>query len=106
LASHSWLVWAPASEVTLTLLRGAIEGQRADAIARLEAHAADSGLAHTIVERSRELVDLCDDALTRFELGTYGRCVGCDTGIPIDRLEAIPYTPTCVSCSAHRGSTA
>jgi len=41
---------------------------------------------------------LVDDALMRFDMGTYGLCVDCGQEIDAARLKAIPYTPLCMSC--------
>ncbi len=40
-----------------------------------------------------------DSALERIELGSYGRCVDCDSSITKARLNAIPYTPVCIKCA-------
>ena len=32
--------------------------------------------------------------------GTYGRCTHCGIGIPIERLEFLPYASRCVACQA------
>ena len=42
------------------------------------------------------------DALRRIELGTYGTCADCGTGVPEGRLEAKPTAARCVSCQAKR----
>ncbi len=39
-------------------------------------------------------------ALARFEKGTYGRCEVCGQPINPERLEALPYATTCLTCSA------
>lgn len=39
-----------------------------------------------------------DAAITRLDDGTYGACTGCGRTIPGERLEAIPWAATCVSC--------
>ena len=41
-----------------------------------------------------------DDALSRFDAGTYGTCEICGGAIPLERLEAIPHATTCVGCVA------
>jgi DnaK suppressor protein len=41
-----------------------------------------------------------DQALDRLDAGTYGRCVTCETAIPSERLEAVPWAALCVPCSA------
>ncbi len=40
-----------------------------------------------------------DHALARIDLGTYGQCEKCKDPIPEERLEFLPYTSQCVSCT-------
>ncbi|TCS84392.1 TraR/DksA C4-type zinc finger protein [Tepidibacillus fermentans] len=47
-------------------------------------------------ENERHILDLVDEALQRFENGTYGYCVTCHQEIPKERLEAIPYAKYCI----------
>jgi RNA polymerase-binding transcription factor DksA len=42
------------------------------------------------------------DALQRIEEGTYGQCLQCGAAVPKARLDAIPFTPYCVSCERRR----
>ena len=44
-----------------------------------------------------------DEALARIADGTYGYCIDCGGGIPLERLRALPATNRCVGCS-HRSS--
>jgi DnaK suppressor protein len=37
-------------------------------------------------------------ALKRLDAGTYGDCVHCGKTIGMKRLEALPWTPNCISC--------
>jgi DnaK suppressor protein len=53
-------------------------------------------------ERGKEELEAIDRALTRIETGEYGRCEDCDDPIPLERLEALPTTTTCVQCSEER----
>lgn len=46
---------------------------------------------------SRELANI-DMALARLKEGTYGKCDGCDSNIPLARLQALPYATTCIEC--------
>jgi DnaK suppressor protein len=46
---------------------------------------------------SRELGQI-ERALQRMKQGTYGLCEGCQTKIPVARLNALPYSTTCVKC--------
>ena len=52
------------------------------------------GLAST----EREVLNQIDDALKRIEEDSFGICDGCQKPIPKARLDAIPYTTTCVQC--------
>jgi len=45
---------------------------------------------------------LVNDALIRFENGTYGLCLDCGAEIDGARLEAIPYAPLCLNCQTRR----
>jgi len=53
---------------------------------------------------SRELGQI-EHALERIELGAYGRCEVCNEKIAELRLNALPYTSTCIDCQreAERG---
>lgn len=48
--------------------------------------------------QERKQLKLIDQALSRLEEGTYGRCEMCGEKISKKRLEAIPWTPYCVRC--------
>jgi len=39
-----------------------------------------------------------EEALLKIDAGTYGKCVDCGGEIDENRLEALPYADTCVSC--------
>jgi DnaK suppressor protein len=55
---------------------------------------------------SRELTQI-ERALARLKQGTYGVCEGCQKKIAVARLNALPYTTTCVLCQQefeHYGS--
>ncbi len=39
-----------------------------------------------------------EEALTRIEEGTYGRCRDCGEEIPLARLEILPFATRCVDC--------
>jgi len=51
---------------------------------------------------AEQTLKLVDDALARFENGTYGLCLDCSQEIDAARLEAIPYAPLCLSCQSKR----
>ncbi len=46
---------------------------------------------------SRELTQI-ERALGRLKQGTYGVCEGCARKIPVTRLNALPFTTTCIEC--------
>jgi DnaK suppressor protein len=46
---------------------------------------------------SRELLHI-EVALERMRDGNYGLCEGCSEGIPMARLQALPYATMCIQC--------
>jgi len=50
------------------------------------------------------LLDQVEDALERFEAGTYGLCEQCGREIDPARLKALPYATLCLSCQQRRES--
>ncbi len=46
---------------------------------------------------SRELAHI-ELALERMRDGNYGACEGCGEGIPLARLQALPYATMCIQC--------
>jgi RNA polymerase-binding transcription factor DksA len=57
-------------------------------------------------ESTRALVDAIRSdmvrirrALHRLDTGTYGRCLGCGTTIPPERLDAMPEVERCTRCA-------
>ena len=46
---------------------------------------------------SRELTYV-ENALSRFEDNSYGKCEACKKGIPLARLQALPYATFCIDC--------
>jgi len=70
-------------------------------------HPAD--VATEVFERSKDFalredamlkVQAIEHAVQRMENGIYGICEVCGEAIPLERLEAIPYTTQCVQCRA------
>jgi DnaK suppressor protein len=56
----------------------------------------------TLIEQARAHLDEIDDALERVRNGGYGICEGCGQPIAAGRLEARPFTTTCISCASRR----
>jgi DnaK suppressor protein len=57
--------------------------------------------AQLAARESRELRDI-DHALRLIREGRYGVCEHCEKSIPVARLEAVPFTATCVQCQSDR----
>jgi RNA polymerase-binding protein DksA len=55
-------------------------------------------------QREQEELRAIDAALQRTHDGTYGECASCGEAISKKRLEAVPWTPLCMSC-ADQGRT-
>ena len=49
-------------------------------------------------DRAEAQLVLVDEALARFDAGTFGRCVRCGGPIARDRLEALPWAARCIEC--------
>jgi DnaK suppressor protein len=54
-------------------------------------------------ERSRVELGRVDAALRAIDAGTYGTCPTCGNPIDPERLEAIPWAPTCIDCARKAG---
>lgn len=57
---------------------------------------------HAIDENLEQRLTSVEAALQRMDEGTYGQCELCREPIPYERLEAVPWTATCVE---HAGLT-
>ena len=49
-----------------------------------------------------ELAEI-DEALVRWDAGTYGICIDCGRAIPLARLRARPFATRCVECAERAG---
>ncbi len=97
----------------LSDLRSKREHQSGDAADVAFGTGTDEILSKLAEIEARELAQL-ERAIKRIEEGTYGLCEVCDKRIPVARLNALPYSTTCIECqremerspyghSAHRG---
>lgn len=57
-----------------------------------------------LVENEQSTLEEVRSALSRIELGTYGKCEGCGDPIAKPRLQALPYTRLCINCARARES--
>lgn len=53
---------------------------------------------------SRELASI-EKAIERMRDGKYGICEGCNTSIPMPRLNALPYATYCIECQREMEET-
>jgi DnaK suppressor protein len=61
-------------------------------------HAAERELAIRNLDRESNLLRNVRAALRRLADGAYGVCVHCEEEISPKRLNAVPWTPFCISC--------
>jgi DnaK suppressor protein len=82
-------------------LKGLGSFQASDASGDSADQAFDTGsdeVAFQLAElESRELTQIVK-ALARLKQGTYGICEGCHKKIPVARLNALPFSSTCIEC--------
>lgn len=64
--------------------------------------AAEFETAMSMVRNLEQVLTQIEDALDRIDQGTYGICVECGKPIPVERLDALPYTRFCVACASKR----
>jgi DnaK suppressor protein len=69
----------------------------ADALDEVQ-HAAERELAIRNLDRESNLLRLVKLALRRVDDGSYGTCLHCEEDINSKRLNAVPWTPYCISC--------
>lgn len=50
-------------------------------------------------ESTRDELKQIYNALDRVKRNEYGTCMICDSTIPVERLEILPYTDRCVGCA-------
>jgi DnaK suppressor protein len=96
---------------TLLARRGALRKALAGELADLRNFKADTGDSADVAfdagseEISTQLAELearelsqIERALARMKQGTYGVCEHCQCKIPVARLNALPYSTTCIEC--------
>src|SRR5262245_11246977 len=60
--------------------------------------AANEEIDSQLVELESRALGQIEHALERIAAGVYGRCEFCGGRIPAARLNALPYTSTCIGC--------
>ena len=83
---------ASLTEETGELLSGSNDNHLADTATETYDRELDEGLEEDARGQLREV----EKALARIESGEYGRCEICGKEIPVERLEAVPWTTLCI----------
>jgi RNA polymerase-binding transcription factor DksA len=52
-----------------------------------------------LIENEQGTLEEINAALSRIEMGTFGRCEECSEPIAKPRLQALPYTRHCIGCA-------
>lgn len=63
---------------------------------------AERGEAEAVAQSLKETLDEVENALVKFEAGTYGVCENCGQPISPARLEAKPAARRCIDCASKR----
>jgi DnaK suppressor protein len=93
----------PGLEALLRVRRGALEPPKAPGTASADPIDAAQARAEertwlAIVERTRDMQAMADEALARLDAGRYGVCAECEEPIPALRLRALPFAVRCLPC--------
>ena len=63
---------------------------------------AERGEVDALSGQLNETLQDIEDALAKFDAGTYGECESCHQRIPEARLEAMPAARLCIDCASQR----
>lgn len=55
-------------------------------------------IASTLAEHEARELSQVEHALANLKKGTYGLCEQCEAKIPVERLNALPYSTMCIAC--------
>ena len=80
------------TEETGELMSSSADNHMADTASETYERELDEGLEQDAQGQLREV----KSALQRLEAGTYGTCSVCGKAIPVERLEAVPWTTLCI----------
>lgn len=90
--AHHDIGVASLTEETGELLSSSADNHLADTASDTYDRELDEGLE----EDAREQLRQVEEALARIESGEYGTCRICGKQIPVERLEAVPWTTLCI----------
>ncbi len=94
----------------LSMLRAMLDQQqrfRLEQLAALDRHwfrpsarrtAADLEVQRTLIIGARAALADVQAALARMDGDSYGYCIECGDGLPLERLEILPHAALCMSC--------
>jgi RNA polymerase-binding protein DksA len=89
---HHDIGTASLEEESGELLSGSADNHMADTATETYERELDEGLE----EDARDQLRQVEAALARIESGEYGKCEICGKEIPVERLEAVPWTTLCI----------
>jgi RNA polymerase-binding protein DksA len=90
--AHHDIGGASLTEETGELMSSSADNHLADTASETYEREFDEGLEEDAQDQLREV----EAALQRIEDGTYGTCSVCGKQIPVERLEAVPWTTLCI----------
>ncbi|HEX4931260.1 MAG TPA: TraR/DksA C4-type zinc finger protein [Gaiellaceae bacterium] len=90
--THHDIGGASLTEETGELMSSSADNHLADTASETYERELDEGLEEDAQDQLREV----EAALQRIEAGTYGFCSVCGKPIPVERLEAVPWTALCI----------
>ena len=80
------------TEATGELMSSSADNHLADTASETYERELDEGLEEDARDQLRDV----EAALERIEAGSYGTCSVCGKAIPVERLEAVPWTTLCI----------
>ena len=90
--AHHDIGGASLTEETGELMSSSADNHLADTASETYEREFDEGVEEDAQAQLREV----EAALQRIEDGTYGTCSVCGKPIPVERLEAVPWTTLCI----------
>jgi DnaK suppressor protein len=90
--AHHDIGGASLTEATGELMSSSADNHLADTASETYERELDEGLEEDAQDQLRQV----EAALQRLEAGEYGTCSVCGKPIPVERLEAVPWTTLCI----------
>lgn len=85
-------------ELGVDLESGNVEISVDEGFADSAAATAEKAETLALIDQLQGTLAEVEDALSRMEAGTYGKCEVCGVEIPLRRLEARPHARRCIQC--------